>query len=206
LLPLWTLNLGGTDNEQKITRIASKSTIEHVHSQGRVLADRSVLYKYINPNLIAVVTEGVDSIHKCMSLNNSLYKNKMKNNFCLFTLSHNPDIINIYLVDVVSGSIVFSMNHRRAKGPVKIAHSENWLVYTFYNEKIRRNEISKSNSLSMLLFSIEENNCHFDEYAKIVRSIMIHDLKKENILNDVLISLIIKPKPCLFYFIYKLNV
>ncbi|CRL03016.1 CLUMA_CG016197, isoform A [Clunio marinus] len=115
-LPIWSLNLGGTDNEQKITAIAAKNTIERVHSQGRVLADRSVLYKYINPNLIAITTEGPDAVHK--------------------------NILNVYLVDVVSGSIVFSINHRRVKGPVKIVHSENWLVYTFYNEKIRRNEIT----------------------------------------------------------------
>lgn len=38
------------------------------------------------------------------------------------------------------------MNHRRAKGPIKIVHTENWLVYTYYNEKIRRNELSKSNT------------------------------------------------------------
>ncbi|KAG5679078.1 hypothetical protein PVAND_008673 [Polypedilum vanderplanki] len=116
MMPTWTVNLGGTDNEQKITHIASKNAIERVHSQGRVLADRSVLYKYINPNLIAVVTEGPDSIHKY--------------------------ILNVYLIDVVSGAVVFSMSHRRAKGPVKIVHSENWLVYSFYNEKIRRNEIT----------------------------------------------------------------
>lgn len=67
-IPIWTLNLGGSDNEQKITMIGSKSIIEKVHSQGRVLADRSVLYKYINPNLIAVVTEGLDNIHKCKIL------------------------------------------------------------------------------------------------------------------------------------------
>ena len=31
---------------------------EHVHSQGRVLGDRSVLYKYLNPNMIMVTAEG----------------------------------------------------------------------------------------------------------------------------------------------------
>lgn len=61
----------------------------------------------------------------------------------LSILSLDSDILNIYLVDVVSGNVVFSMNHRRVKGPVKIVHSENWLVYSFYNEKIRRNEISE---------------------------------------------------------------
>ncbi len=33
---------------------------DRVHSAGIVLGDRSVLYKYTNPNLIAVVTEGID--------------------------------------------------------------------------------------------------------------------------------------------------
>ena len=30
---------------------------EHVHAQALVLGDRSVLYKYLNPNLIAIATE-----------------------------------------------------------------------------------------------------------------------------------------------------
>lgn len=62
---IWRINLSGLDNSQKIIEIASKNPNEHVHSQGRVLYDRSVLYKYINPNLIAVVTQGTDNIYKC---------------------------------------------------------------------------------------------------------------------------------------------
>lgn len=38
---------------------------EHVHSQGVVLGDRSVMYKYLNPNLFAVTTSGVDQQGKC---------------------------------------------------------------------------------------------------------------------------------------------
>ena len=34
---------------------------EHVHSQGRVLGDRSVLYKYLNPNIILVTAEGEET-------------------------------------------------------------------------------------------------------------------------------------------------
>lgn len=41
----------------RITALVGKSATEKVHSQGRVLTDRSVLYKYINPNLVAVLTE-----------------------------------------------------------------------------------------------------------------------------------------------------
>lgn len=61
----WRLNLGGLDNSHKIIKIASKNPIEHVHSQGRVLNDRSVLYKYVNPNLVAIVTQGPDNVYKC---------------------------------------------------------------------------------------------------------------------------------------------
>lgn len=59
--------------------------------------------------------------------------------FFLFFL----DVLNVHLVDVVSGGIVSSMTHRKVKGPVHMIHSENWLVYSYYNEKVRRTEISK---------------------------------------------------------------
>lgn len=52
------------------------------------------------------------------------------------------DILSIYLIDVVSGSIIFSVTHKRAKGPVHIVHSENWLTYSYFNEKWRRTEIA----------------------------------------------------------------
>lgn len=59
---VWELVL--SPKNQKIVKIASKNPIERVHSQGRVLNDRSVLYKYINPNLVAIITQGVGSVHK----------------------------------------------------------------------------------------------------------------------------------------------
>ena len=37
--------------------LATKNPLEHVHSQGKVLGDRRVLYKYLNPNLVAVATK-----------------------------------------------------------------------------------------------------------------------------------------------------
>jgi hypothetical protein len=37
---------------------------EHVHSQGRVLGDRSVLYKYLNPNMVVVTTQGEEQVQK----------------------------------------------------------------------------------------------------------------------------------------------
>ncbi|XP_052901465.1 ER membrane protein complex subunit 1 [Anopheles moucheti] len=115
-IPTWQIDLSGASKSQQIIACEGKSPIEHVHSQGRVMADRSVLYKYINPNLVAVATNGPDNIHKY--------------------------ILNIHLVDVVSGSIVFSMSHKRIRPPLHMVHSENWLVYSYYNDKARRTEIT----------------------------------------------------------------
>lgn len=53
------------------------------------------------------------------------------------------DVLNVHLVDVVSGGIVTTITHRRVRGPVNIVHSENWLVYSYYNDKVRRTELSK---------------------------------------------------------------
>lgn len=64
-VPTWQIDLSGAGKSQQIIACEGKSPIEHVHSQGRVMADRSVLYKYINPNLVAVATHGPDNIHKC---------------------------------------------------------------------------------------------------------------------------------------------
>lgn len=113
---IWNARLSGHNAEHQIIAVASKNPIERVHSQGRVLNDRSVMYKYMNPNLVAVVTQAIDSIHKY--------------------------VMNVHLIDVVSGQVVFSMTHRKVRGPLHIVHSENWLAYIYYNDKVRRTEIT----------------------------------------------------------------
>uniref|UniRef100_A0A1B6DQ56 ER membrane protein complex subunit 1 n=1 Tax=Clastoptera arizonana TaxID=38151 RepID=A0A1B6DQ56_9HEMI len=109
--PIWEVKLN-----QKITHVVGKNSIEKVHSQGRVLGDRSVLYKYINPNLIAVATQIEDPIHK--------------------------NVLSVYLIDAVSGSIIFSTVQKRATEPIHIVHSENWLVYSYFSDKTRRTEVA----------------------------------------------------------------
>lgn len=51
-------------------------------------------------------------------------------------------ILNVHLIDVVSGSIVHTSTHRRVREPVSIVHTENLLAYSYYNEKLRRTELS----------------------------------------------------------------
>ena len=37
-------------------------------------------------------------------------------------------LMSIHLVDAVTGNLVFHCSHRRARGPVHIVHSENWVT------------------------------------------------------------------------------
>ncbi|KAK2851205.1 hypothetical protein Q5P01_007481 [Channa striata] len=102
---------------QRIVSVKGKRPNEHVHSQGRVMGDRSVLYKYLNPNLLAVVTESTD-------------------------LHQERSFVGILLIDGVTGRIIHEAVQRKARGPVHIVHSENWVVYVYWSTKSRRNEFS----------------------------------------------------------------
>ncbi|XP_067826240.1 ER membrane protein complex subunit 1 isoform X2 [Heptranchias perlo] len=102
---------------QRVVIVKGKRSNEHVHSQGRVMGDRSVLYKYLNPNLLAVVTESIDTHHE-------------------------RTFICVYLIDGVTGRIIHESVQRKARGPVYVVHSENWLVYQYWNTKSRRNEMT----------------------------------------------------------------
>jgi hypothetical protein len=72
---------------------------EKVHSQGRVLGDRSVLYKYINSNLVAILS------------------------------SNKVDLsLHVNLIDIVSGQLIFTGKYSRAQAPYHIVHCENWIL------------------------------------------------------------------------------
>ncbi|KAM3718600.1 ER membrane protein complex subunit [Dirofilaria immitis] len=112
LLSTWKVRLS-LSNEQKVIAVVPKPSYQKVHSAGRVLGNRSVLYKYANPNLVAVAV--LDSMHS---------------------------VLQIYLVDAVSGYIVYSGKQNKITNPVHLVHCENWLAYSYWNEKGRRMEIA----------------------------------------------------------------
>jgi hypothetical protein len=111
LVPVWSLVTPNTD----IISVNSRNPVERVHSAGRVLADRSVLFKYMNPNLAIVAAQGLDSSAKVF--------------------------LNVYLLDIVTGKVYYSATHKKVLPPFHTIHSENWAVYSFYNEKARRAEL-----------------------------------------------------------------
>lgn len=113
---VWTFPINMTE---KIVDLSIKRIGEEIHSPARVLGDRGILYKYVNPNLVAVMTEG-----------------------SLGDICTAEQSINIYLIDGVTGALVHFIHHPKSRGPAKMVHSENWLVYSYYNIKSRRTEVS----------------------------------------------------------------
>ena len=82
-----------------------------IPSLGKVLGDRTTLYKYLNPNLFAMTTVSKPSPNA---------------------------VCSVYLVDGSKGSIVYHASVTSTKGTcsIKAELTENWLVYGYYDEDI----------------------------------------------------------------------
>lgn len=129
---VWNLHLGAS----KLSAFGVHLPYERVHSQGRVLPDRSVYYKYINPNMLALATVSEDAVHK--------------------------HVVSVYLIDGVTGLVLFSACHKKAKGPIHLVHSENWIVYSYFNERFRRTEVA---SVEFYEGRIQSNSSVFSSHA-----------------------------------------
>lgn len=92
---------------EEITSFSARPLHDPVASIGKVLGDRSVMYKYINPHLLAVAT-----------------------------VSHERSTASIYLLDSVSGAVLHTATHSSVDTtiPLVLTISENWIVYTYYGD------------------------------------------------------------------------
>ena len=111
----WTFQLPAN---QKIDQVKSPDRSHIIHSQGKPLADRSVLYKYLNPNMIAILTTTSET-----------------DNVELM-------IVTLYIIDGVTGEVIHTGYHRRMKGKLNLLFSENWLVYSYWAAKMHRTELT----------------------------------------------------------------
>ncbi|KAJ3255102.1 hypothetical protein HK103_006645 [Boothiomyces macroporosus] len=101
----WSFSLSPPE---KIVRIA-KADFNTVASLGRVLGDRSVLYKYLNPNLVAILTLSETKSESATSL---------------------------YLLDSVSGTLhhkVTSYGTGNLEDDMHLLFCENFVIYTYWN-------------------------------------------------------------------------
>uniref|UniRef100_A0A914Y6J2 ER membrane protein complex subunit 1 n=1 Tax=Panagrolaimus superbus TaxID=310955 RepID=A0A914Y6J2_9BILA len=111
LTPLWKAKLNFSPKE-KFVYVAGKPSNQKTHSQGKVLGDRAVLYKYVNPNLVAALSYDSDT-----------------------------SILSVYMIDAFIGQILHTARHSKVRPPFHSVHCENYLVYTLWNEKNRRTEL-----------------------------------------------------------------
>ena len=110
----WTFQ---TPSSHKISAIGSAHPSNVIHSQGRPLADRSVLYKYLNPNMMAIVTESTEKTNVEVKLINETYSSR-----CIFI--HNCQLqLQIRL---------FSQIEQLIYGYTKMAHkstNKKWMTF-----------------------------------------------------------------------------
>lgn len=92
---------------ERITSLTTRPTHDPVASIGRVLGDRSVMYKYLNPNLLLITVVNDDSA-----------------------------TASFHLLDSVSGRLLHSITQPGVDTSrhISAVMSENWFVYSFWGD------------------------------------------------------------------------
>jgi len=113
-MPIWTTTFPPTEH---IRSVISKPH-EPVASLGKVLGNRTTLYKYLNPNLLAVTTASLSGP--------ASYTPRL------------PEYCALYLVDGAKGTVLY---HVVLPGgvdecDVQAVLAENWLVYVYWDRQI----------------------------------------------------------------------
>ncbi|KAK3987434.1 hypothetical protein QBC44DRAFT_119755 [Cladorrhinum sp. PSN332] len=110
----WVFSL---PNGQRIVNIASRPAHDAVASIGRVLGDRTVKYKYLNPNTIVVAA-----------------------------INESSRTLTVYLLDTVSGQILSSAKYNGVDPykPIECAMAENWFVCTFFGQYTLRDNTAQT--------------------------------------------------------------
>lgn len=98
----WTFIPGPNE---RIASLIEPASSDSVASIGKALGDRNVLYKYLNPNLLAVVT-----------------------------VKETTSTATIHLLDSASGDVLYSSSHAHVdtSQAIPLTLAENWIAYSLY--------------------------------------------------------------------------
>lgn len=107
--PIWTANLPPNEDIRSIVTRPK----EPIASLGKVLGNRTTLYKYLNPAVVVLLTAGGPSNGPSTSC-------------------------GVYAVDGVKGTILYHASVPPNAGvcDVKAAFTENWLIYHYYDKDV----------------------------------------------------------------------
>ncbi|KAJ8601198.1 hypothetical protein CTAYLR_003237 [Chrysophaeum taylorii] len=110
---------------------ATAPAAETVSAKSHILGDDAILLKYLNPHLCAVCTVSAGGPAP-------LLDPKLRT-------SQSPDVeppsLYVTLVDAVASKVVARVAHPHGAAPCRVAVSENWVVYSYWNSKAKRNEL-----------------------------------------------------------------
>ena len=131
--PTWTLSFPLDEEIQSII----PATRGPVASVGRVLGNRSTLYKYLNPHLTAVTTATSTAAPSSS-----------------FGARPGHGVCGLYLVDAVKGTVVYHAVLPSSGGAcdVQATITENWLVYSYFEEDFNGMGQSKGNRVVSVEF------------------------------------------------------
>jgi len=115
LSPLWNLELGSVG--EQILAAAAPEHREWDHVPVHIKGDATILYKYINANMLAVATEAASP-------------------------KDNSSSLSLYIMDAVTGHVLHQSHIANGARPVHLAACDNWVVMHYNNPKKTRFEIT----------------------------------------------------------------
>lgn len=132
---------------ETVVATAYPSRDDIAHMPCSVLGDESLLLKYINPHIAVVMTAGtanaVDPLVKSSRKKDGKRKPTGAGDSTVDSGDENVPNLFVNVVDTVSGRVLHRVSHANALLSPKpsIVISENWVYYTFANERTRRSEL-----------------------------------------------------------------
>ncbi|KAJ3535734.1 hypothetical protein NMY22_g6355 [Coprinellus aureogranulatus] len=124
--PAWTLPLAPGEEVQNLLPPAARGPVA---SFGKVLGNRTTLYKYLNPRL-----------------------------FTALTVNPTKNLCGLYLVDGTKGTIIYHVQVPADKGvcDIKAALVENWLVYHYYDSEVLSGNVQGTMGYRMVSVELYE--------------------------------------------------
>jgi hypothetical protein len=115
---------------ERIIDLAARPINDPVASIGKVLGDRTVLYKYLNPNTVLVTA-----------------------------VSDETSTASFYLLDTVSGDILYSISHEGVdtSQPITSALTENWFTYSLWSDILNTTTVSSSKGYQIIISEMFES-------------------------------------------------
>jgi hypothetical protein len=140
---------------ESILRVSYPMRDEVIHSMSTILGDNSLLLKYLNPHMALVVTAVKKEKTDRGNLSSAVAKEEGKTKkrkpagagdaVVVDESNNDKEIPNMFvnLVDTISGRILHRVSHVSVDvtKPISATLSENWVVYSFTNQKTRRTEL-----------------------------------------------------------------